>query len=182
LFFKKSFEEIYALNKEQYSLFLSKPYEKFESHPLFSNIMQMKKDHELNPPTSRESLLGKVKTVDDSLSLFYLGNCVSKNSTENLNLLKNLILFREGVNFLGWETIEIYKNYNIMPNTVNVGEYSMKFNSEDVPQITDDYLCDYLNFDSSFPMKKLATATFVMDFCNFLFENDLTNYKIEPIL
>ena len=176
--FMKCYEDIYILNSASYSTFILNNNSSYELHPLYSKILEMKckLDNEDKSP------LKLIKNIDDSLAIFYIGNSAFKTFTENIILMKNLILLREGSNFLGWEYIEIYKKYKIISKDIESGDYSKICMPEDIPQMSDDYLCGYLNFDSNFPLKKVEVALFIIDYCNFLFETDLTNYKLEPLI
>ncbi len=162
-----------------YSTFILNEYKSYDLHPLYIKILEIKSKLDINGETSPLKL---IRTIDDSFAIFYLGNSPFKTMSENLILLKNIILLREGANFLGWEYIEIYKKYRILPRRAEKGEYSTSYMPEDIPQMSDDYLCGYLNFDPSFPLKKVEVALFIIDYCNFLFETDLTNYKLEPLI
>jgi hypothetical protein len=177
--FKKCFEDIYIKNSVFYSTFIVNEYKSFDSHPLYIKILETKSKFDNNGEVPQ---MKSVKSVDDSFAIFYLGNSPFKTMSENLTLLKNIILLREGANFLGWEYIEIYKKYKILPMKTESGEYCTSYLPEDIPQMSDDYLCGYLNFDQSFPLKKVEVALFIIDYCNFLFETDLTNYKLEPLI
>ena len=176
--FKKCFQDIYLANSISYSTFIINKYSSHDVHPLYVKLLEMQEvlsNKKGIPPVKL------IKNIEDSLAVFFLGNCSFLNSLEYQSLLKNLILFREGANFLGWEYVEIYKKFNILPNIVYDGDYSMLFKSEDIPLIADDYLRGFLNFDSNFPLNKADVVLFIIDFCNFLFETDQTNYKLEPL-
>ena len=176
--FKKAYQNVFLMNIHNYSTFLINSYTSYENHPLFNRIKQLNCIFE----HGNESPVNHIKNIDDSLAIFYLGNWNFRSSSERVILIINILLFREGANFLGWEYIEIYKKFFIMPKLNITGEYCLLFMPDDVPQITDDYLSGYLNFDSNFPIKRIQVALFIIDFCNFLFEIDVTNYKVEPIM
>ena len=180
LFFERAFDDVFIQNCEKYSEFLPKNSNKiFQDHPMYNVILNFKNLLE----TSDEKPAAHVKNIDDSFAIYFLGNWHLNSDNQNILLMKNILLFREAVNILGWEYIEIYKEYHILPLVEFQGEYSVLFLPDDVPQITDNYLACYLNFEQKdFPIKKVYISTFIIDFCHFIFELDLTNYKIQPLV
>ena len=180
ILFEKAFTDIFLLNSKKYSsLLIINTNKVFQNHPMYNAIFNFK--HQLE--NTDKSPINHVLNTDDSFAIFFLGNWNLKCENEIILLLKNILLFREAVNFIGWEYIETYREYKIIKNVDYNEDYSVLFMPDDVPQISDDYLSVFLNFEENdFPVKKAIVYNFLVDFCNFIYELNLTNYRIDPII
>ena len=155
----------------------------YKLHPLFSktqNVLSIFQNKELLGKMKNSDL---IKNIDDAIAVYLFASWNFNNGNENILNLKMAFIFREYLNFIGWENLEIMAEYQII-------EYSDIKYSEDftkstlgsyLPELLDDFIGVYLkngcpDFDSSFSEVK----EFISDLCNMLYNEDLISYMIEP--
>ena len=155
----------------------------YKLHPLFSktqNVFNIFQNKELLEKMKNSDF---IKNIDDAISVYLFASWNFNNASENILNLKIAFIFREYLNFIGWENLEIMAEYQII-------EYSDIKYSEDftkttlgsyLPELLDDFIGVYLkngcpDFDSGFSEVK----EFISDLCNMLYNEELISYMIEP--
>lgn len=183
--FKKIFVDIFEKNMNNYSEFIfSCKYKDYKSHPLFSQILQLHSiflNKFLLDNLQNKDLL---KNMDNALSLFIFSFWTFNTVEENLMNVRIILLFREFLNFIGWDHLQLLANYKIVENKYEHlnEEYSKCMLAENLPELLDDFLGVFLSKDApNFTNNFSEVKYFVTEFCNFLNNEGLINYMIEPL-
>ncbi len=98
--------------------------------------------------------------------------------------LRICILFREFVNFMGWDYLQSLANYKIIDkNIINKkDEYSNVMLTENLPEIIDDFLGVFLKDDApGFSNNLSEIKYFITEFCSFIYHEGVINYIVEPV-
>jgi hypothetical protein len=159
------------------------PTQKFKLHPLYAKI------HSVYTTFQNKELLNNlknsdiIKNLDDAMSVYLFASWNFNNDIENILNLKIAFIFREYLNFIGWENLEIMAEYQIIKSSeIRYGEDFTKTTlGSYLPELLDDFIGIYLkngctDFDSNFSEVK----EFVSELCNMLYNEELISYMIEP--
>jgi hypothetical protein len=93
------------------------------------------------------------------------------NPTYMIRLLIFITLFRECVNIVNKDKIR-YEGK----------EYSEITNSEDVPEVSNDFITEFLDADTNtFDISKEEAIDLTQNFCHWLYENNFTCSKLSLI-
>jgi hypothetical protein len=91
---------------------------------------------------------------------------------------KFLFLFREYLNMMGWDFMEVLKEYGL----VNFFDKNQLFcsvnNCEEIPELLNDFVTVFLELEKEFACEKNEISDLAENFCYWLYINDLTPYKI----
>ena len=175
--FKIVYNDVFFENKSNYSQFIENLPKNYGCHPVFECCLILK-----NLKTDRNNFnpVELITNIDYSLAIYILDNFEIDSENKNVNLIKNLLLFRVYLNLAGVEYVEDYKKYEIIRDINLEGEYCNKYLADDVPLMCDDFLGVFLNFESQLLTEKDVSFT-ILDFCNFLFMTKQTYYKLDPL-
>jgi hypothetical protein len=89
------------------------------------------------------------------------------------------ILIREYLNIVGWDYKKKYVKFGINIQFDYTGEFTQKNNCEDIPDLINDFVSCFIALDDNkFNLNMEEFVDIVRNFCNWLFVNDLTSYKI----
>jgi len=121
--------------------------------------------------------------MDAALSVYIFGYWAFNENEENYTNLKIAMLFREFLNFIGWDQIKLLANYKIVENVSNMNEeYSKNMLAENLPELSDDFVGVFLKSSAPGLENNFAQVKqFITEFCNLLYNENLINYIIEPI-
>lgn len=87
-----------------------------------------------------------IRSIDNALALYVFGYWSFNGTDENLTNLKIAFLFREFLNFIGWDLLEQLANYKIVDDFSHVNdEYSKVKLAENLPELIDDFLGVFLD-------------------------------------
>jgi hypothetical protein len=126
-----------------------------------------------------------INNLDNALAVFVFGYWNFNENQENLNNLKICLLFREYLNFIGWEHLRLLANYNIVEeeNFLRVTEeYTSKKLADNLPELLDDFIGVFLKEDSPGMDPYFSEVKqFISEFCNMLYHEKVINYMVEPV-
>jgi hypothetical protein len=182
--FKQVFEDVYIENNNQYSEFYDNFYGKeFRCHPLFNQILDMYKifrDKELLDKLKNTDL---IKNMDMAISVYVFGFWTFNSKDDNFKNLKISILFREFLNFIGWDHLKQLASYNIVDDySSEKDEYSKVMLAENLPELLDDFVGVFIKETAPGLGSELyLVKNYISEFCNFLYNEGIINYMIEPI-
>ena len=158
---RPSLEEIY---NELYNLKEENKCSTFEEFPFFKKILEAN----LNPP----QLDGETSKCDEIFSEYLIK--VSKNTRSEFftRLVKFVCLFRDCLNKVNQD-----KNKN------EEGlEFSEVTNAEDAPDISNDFVTEYLETDvEKYGFSKEDAVDLTQNFCQWLYDNNFTCSKLSLI-
>lgn len=120
-------------------------------------------------------------TIDEIFSKYIVLNWMNYSEVERQKLLWHMIIFREYINFVGYDYKDLYEEYNIIEKKEYNGDYSSNFFSHDIPLMCNDYLLVFISSQLA-EEERIEYSKFVLDFCGFLIENKYTNYLLDPIV
>ncbi len=172
--------------KSKYSEFLfeNKNIPNFKFHPLYKGINTMHlifKDKTLLESLKNSDLL---KNMDNALSLFVFSYWSFNGTSENMMNIRISFLFREFLNFIGWDHLQLLANYKIIDHHyVNRREeYTKVMLSENLPELIDDFVGVFLKKDApGFTNNLSEVKYFITEFCNFIYNESIINYMVEPV-
>lgn len=156
----------------------------FLTHPLYNNIKAMYmifRDKSILDKMKNSDLM---KNLDNALSLFIFCYWSFNGTSENMMNIRIAILFREFLNFIGWDHLQLLANYKIVDhNCVNRNEeYTKVMLSENLPELIDDFLGVFLLPEApGFTNNHSEVKYFISEFCNFIYNEGLINYMVEPL-
>jgi hypothetical protein len=159
-------------------------FQNFKTHPLYKSITTMHvifRDKALLEKMKNSDLM---KNMDNALSLFIFCYWSFNGTSENMMNLRIALLFREFLNFIGWDHLQLLANYKIVDhNFVNRREdYTQVMLSENLPELIDDFLGVFLLPEApGFTNNHSEVKYFITEFCNFIYNEGIINYMVEPM-
>jgi hypothetical protein len=161
------FNYIYGDSKSNRERNLSKKISYFEDssrHPFFQKIHGMKN----NP---NRQLDGETSKSDEVFADYVLKMANYCNPTYFTKILKFVTLFRECANLLNKDKVRNESK-----------EYTEIFNAEDIPDISNEFITEFLDPDqSTFDINKEDSIDLTQNFCHWLYENNFTCSKLSLI-
>jgi len=122
-----------------------------------------------------------VPKIDD-VFISYMINFfkVMGDSTElNLLVAKFFIVFREYLNITGWDYKKNFIKYEVSLPLAENGSYTQCNDCEDIPDLINNFLSVFIRMDKNmFNISMKELLDIIKNFCNWLFVNNLTNFKI----
>ncbi len=122
--------------------------------------------------------------MDSALAVYVFAYWSFNSNEENLMNLRTCLLFREFLNFIGWDHSKLLANYKIYDKRLKKinEDYTAVMLAENLPELVDDFLEVYLKKDApNFTSNLCEIKNFISEFCNFLYNEGVINYMIEPI-
>ncbi len=149
-----------------------------ENYPLISLLISAKnnKTKHISIPKRQENY-----SIDRILTIYLLLLIeVSVDSTFIKNVIKFVVLLREHLNLCGWEHKKYLFDYGMSEAFVPVGDFCDKNNTEEVPELLNDFIEVFIDLDpdNHFGIDKSSVADLTENFSNWMFLNELTNFKI----
>jgi hypothetical protein len=145
----------------------------------------LKNFEETNEAMSLQSILEgnflKKQKIDDVLTLYLINFFKVTGPLRDLNklVIKFVILLREYLNIAGWDYKKTFIKYEVaMPFSQN-GSYTQCNDCEDIPDLINDFVEVFIKMDPNmFNLDFKEFIDIIKNFCNWLFVNNLTNFKI----
>ena len=149
-----------------------------ENYPLIKQINSMKliKSNHIPIPKKEENC-----NIDKILNIYLLLLVeVSVDPTFIENVIKFIVLLREHLNLCGWEHKKYLFDYGMCEAFHPIGDFCEKNNAEEVPELLNDFIEVFLDLEpeNHFGIDKSSLADLTENFSNWMFLNDLTNFKI----
>lgn len=171
-YFKRFYNELYQPNNEKFELKLNC----FEEHPLHKM---------LNRQFSSSSFVSNEDLPCDVIFRNYLlftKDLVNKDYFYFVFLF--IILFRECIN--KYKNVELENSKCILGEQIDekIKEFTEYFCGEHLPDICNEFICDYLASNNYFGISKEFYSEFieiVQHFCFWLYENNYTSSKLSFI-
>ncbi len=122
----------------------------------------------------------KEKLFVDNILIIYLILLVeiTRETIFTQLVVKFIFLFREYLNLLGWDHFKYLEDFGMMNEFMIKGEFCSTCTCEELPEMVNDFVAVFLECDSRLTSEKKEMADIVLNFCNWLFINNLTNYKV----
>lgn len=123
----------------------------------------------------------KVKICIDDVLIIYLLNFskLQQEETFTETVIKFVILLREYLNLVGWDYIQKFSDFGVNMDFNKKGSFTLHNGCHEIPDLINDFLSVFLWLDEkcfNLEMSKIIYLT--ENFCNFLFVNELTNFKL----
>lgn len=148
-----------------------------QTYPLLYHLDYFQKSMvDLKIPKKQEN-----HSIDRTLSLYLLLlNEVTRESFFTCLSIQMVVLLRHYLNLVGWENLKSYHDFQIYNHQYNqVGEYTSSNNPEEILGLINDFVTVFLDLDKdNFGVNLKNFLDLVHNFCNWLFINDSTNYKV----
>lgn len=149
-----------------------------DNYPLIYHLNSTKniKSKHISIPSKHENY-----SIDKILTIYLLLLIeVSVDSTFINGVIKFVVLLREHINLCGWEHKRYLFDYGMSEPFVPIGDFCDKNNTEEVPELLNDFIEVFIDIDSEnhFGIDKSSMADLTENFSNWLFLNELTNFKI----
>jgi hypothetical protein len=139
-------------------------YENSASHPLFQKILEF-------IATPVKQLDGESAKCDEVFADYIIKMARYCNPTFFIRLLKFVTLFRECVNIINREKCK-----------PEVKEFAEVSNAEDVPDISNEFITEFLDPDQNcFEFSKDEAIDITQNLCHWLYENNFTCSKLSLI-
>ena len=118
----------------------------------------------------------------DEILIIYLIYFVKVIQDQKLTdmVVKFAILFREHINIVGWDYKNKFREFRINVSYNNKGPYTLFNSCEEVPDFVNDFVSVFVALDSNFSFGLNELLDLTKNFCNWLFVNNLTSFKICP--
>lgn len=141
-----------------------------------------------NETNLQEFIANKMKDIDENFSIddifiiYFVGLCkvIERNRDTIYILNRFLILFHEYLNLVGWDLLRLYKNFQIENYSVKCGyEFTQHNFISYIPDFINDFISVFLSIPDFQANNNMdAYKDFSINFCNYLYNNKLTNLKI----
>jgi len=151
-----------------------KPNFNLKDYPLFKYFNEFKNNKKhITIPKPNEN-----PSIDSLFVIYYIFFVeVSREKLLCSLAIKMLILLREYLNLVGWDNIKLYYDYKIYTTRfIYEGDYTNSSYTEEIPDLMNDFMNSFITLDDNTNLKDFSDI--VHNFCNWLFVNDFTNYKV----
>ena len=122
----------------------------------------------------------KEKPLIDEVLLVYM--ITFHNITNNIDLLnviiKFCILLREYLNSFGWDAFKTCEEYGVYTGYDTNQHFTNSMDCEYIPDLLNDFVSVFLELDPLFYIEKKILIRLCENFCNWLFANNLTSFKL----
>ena len=198
--FEEIFKEVFITirNKNEHTLSHIRPYNNKDEYILFNKIIecynvfnsyQSSANRTMNGTNfflNNNNNLDENSKCDDIIAYYLFKVAKSAKSDCFKNVLKFVILFRECLNY-------IYKDASTKNSTNstsaetnsannNLFEYSAEFPAEDVPDISNEFILEFLQTnDQTMGYNKEEAIDLTQNLCQWLYDNNFTCSKLSLI-
>lgn len=118
--------------------------------------------------------------IDDILIVYVLNFCKVAREDNVLEwVIKFVLLIREYLNIVGWDYKRLFNDFKVKVDFNRKGSYTMHNDAQEIPDLINEFISVFIEIDENlfgFELKKLLDLT--DNFCNWLFVNNLTSFKI----
>jgi hypothetical protein len=121
----------------------------------------------------------KVGSIDEALILYVLNFAKVTQNVKFIDMvIKFTILLREHINIVGWDYLRKFKDNGIKIKFEYKGPYTTLNDCENVPDFVNDFISVFISLDENFSINLQELMDLTKNFCNWLFVNNLTNFKV----
>ncbi len=185
-YFKFIHDEIFIEKTNIYSDFLMKlPNKEYKNNPLYTKMWNFYLKFSDKSSLKSVSNMSLLTDMDSALSLYNFSYWSFNTIDENFNNLRFSLILREFLNFIGWDhtkQLANYKIYDKKTTSKNTEDYTSIMLGENLPELIDDFIEIYLKNNSADNQSiKCEAKNFLTEFCNFLYNEGIINYMIEPL-
>jgi hypothetical protein len=123
----------------------------------------------------------ELKPCIDEILIIYLiyFSKVARDSKMIEMVTKFVILLREHINIIGWDYKKKFVEFGVKVDFNYKGAYTSYNDCHEIPDFVNDFISVFIcldGIDFNFEMKDILDIC--QNFCNWLFVNNLTNFKI----
>jgi hypothetical protein len=186
-YFKIIYDEVFIEKTQTYSDFLMQfSNTNYKLHPFYIKMWGIYQKFSDKTSLNLFSNSSFLTDMDSALSVYNFSYWSFNSIEENLNNLRVSFILREFLNFIGWDHTKQLAKYKIFDKKIglpNSEDYTSIMLGENLPELIDDFIEIYLKKDSSnkIPSFLCEAKNFLTEFCNFLYNEGIINYMIEPI-
>jgi len=118
--------------------------------------------------------------VIDEVLVTYMLTFIKITKNENLldMIVKFCILLREYLNNFGWSFKRLFNDFNVDVKFDKSGSFCQINDCQYIPDLINDFLSVFIELDNHFEIEKKYLLCITDNFCNWLFVNNFTNFKI----
>jgi hypothetical protein len=120
-------------------------------------------------------------SIDDILSTYMISFLrITKNEELIYIVITYCILLREYLNNFGWEHKKKFHDFGVKIEYNYKGAFCSFNDSEYIPDLINDFVSIFMNLDPLFSLGENDLLCITDNFCNWLFINSLTGFKLNP--
>lgn len=93
-------------------------------------------------------------------------------------VIKFVILLREYINVVGWDYKKKFRDFGIKMRYKCQGPYTLYNGCEEIPDYINNFVSIFMQMDPTFHIESDQLLDLCKNFCNWLFVNNLTSFKI----
>jgi hypothetical protein len=142
---------------------------------LLNSITQTRIDDIMNLERSFSPIIDEV-LVTYMITFFK----ITKHDKLTKLIVKFCILLREYLNISGWNFKKNFINFNIPMAYDRNGSFCQMNDCEYIPDLINDFVSVFMELDVMFNIESKLLYCITDNFCNWLFVNNLTNFKLSP--
>ncbi len=105
---------------------------------------------------------------------------ITKHENLTKHIVKFCILLREYLNMTGWDFKKNFINFNIPMAYDKKRSFCQMIDCEYIPDLINDFMSVFMEIDVWFNIESKLLYCITDNFCNWLFVNNLTNFKLNP--
>ena len=168
------YEEILLSLHRDPNCILYDPFLKVENHTALKKLKELAY---LNRNETNEII--KNAKIDEAISIYiiYFAEVDSNMELVRLNLLF-CVLLRIYLNTTGWDHIRKYVSSNMSVNYTYSGSFTEVVDCTFIPDLINTFISVFIKLDKKFHIDEKKLNELAFNFCNWLFINNLTNYKV----
>lgn len=125
----------------------------------------------------------KTKPCIDEIMIIYLIYFIKVTRSDTLvdQVVKFIILLREYINLIGWDYKKLFMEYDVKVDFNYKGAYTSYNSCEEIPDFINDFISIFIEMDYVFfKIEEKYLFDLSKNFCNWLFVNNMTSFKISP--
>jgi hypothetical protein len=121
----------------------------------------------------------KNATIDDALAI-YLSSFVEVTRKDFFKDLVTtyIILLRTYLNTIGWEYKRKFKDAGVNVEFDYTGAFTSLNDCKEITDLINEFISVFMYMDKKFYIEEKCLKDITMNFCNWLYVNDLTNFKL----
>jgi hypothetical protein len=119
--------------------------------------------------------------IDEILVTYMITFCkITKHEYLIKQIVKFCILLREYLNTTGWDFKKFFKDFGVPIDFKDNGSYCQNNDCEYIPDLINDFVSVFMELDREFNIESKLLYCIADNFCNWLFVNNFTNFKLNP--
>jgi hypothetical protein len=117
--------------------------------------------------------------IDDALALYIINFAKIDLSDIYIDqVICYCICLRMYLNIIGWDYIELYYKYGINMDIDNQKSFTATSDCKYIPELINDFVSVFMRIDNQLLIEEKILLDITRNFCNWLFINNLTNFKL----